>query len=478
MEASGIYFPAQHLLDASLSKRNKQNIPQSISQLNHFRKNETRRIACYTGTDYKVDLSPSDLSYLNDLPKTSIVGKKERSYDLDTLYHLLNQGCTEKQLNIVSWVLGRSPPTSEQKKFRALIASQLTKEKLSSVLLIILAAEQRYDVSNTDKDMLSKIADPFADILNWYQDSVNMSNSSKENVSVSNSGTTGNPDIAYKTASNLEILPTNPERAKVAILHFVSWAEVMAKAYQRDDIARQRLKMRREQEDQRKNQAIKQLNSSPVDDIELSSGMEAEDSQLPTILSLKRVLMDIFSVEVAEKIIGQKVEDWWIDESNITIESESGKVDGSSVSHPLNNSHVDDLAMSLTISQSLDHANKQSLTDDHKSSSTGKINAQILAQMKHLMLGNENVCSDDGHSESTPSKQDNENSPHFSAQLKNIIEIKSFHELNKIKVRFDEEMLVLMRRQISDQLATFMLAYDYNDEEYQEYNGKLPPSHQ
>lgn len=469
MEASGIYFPAHSMADNLYSKKSKNDVPQSITQLNQFRRNETRRIACYTGTDYDIDLNSSQITFLNDLPKTSVLGKKERSFDLDTLNYLLNQEAPEKELNIVTWVIGRSPPTSEQKKFRALMQQQRSRKKASSVLLIILAAEQRYDVNNTEKDMLTKIADPFADFLNWYHDSLqSVDPNKKDNESDSASVIEAGLCSPFTIASNLGILPSKDVNAKVAVLHYISWAEVMAKAYQLDDVERQRLRLRSQEDQQKKNDITKnsKVGQQTLDEVDLDTSIEFADSQLPSILSLKEVLMRIFSVEVAEKIIGQKVEDWMPDEDTTHDErtSETGK---STASQHVND---DETGMSAMISHSLDFK-----SSDDRRSSTGKVNAQILAHMKQLMRGNDDY-SDDGQSVASNIKIDRGASPHFAAKQEMITEIKSFHELNKIKVRFDEEIQNFMQRQIDDQLATFLLAFDYDDKEYVEYEGKLRPN--
>jgi hypothetical protein len=452
MEASGIYFPAQQMIDSVQVKRNKSDVPQSINQINQFRKNETRRIACYTGTDYDIELHPTQLSFLSDLPKTSISGKKDRSFDLDTLHFLLNEKVGEKELNIVTWVLGRSPPTSEQKKFRALMSQHLWHEKHPSVLLIILAAEQRYDVTNTDKDMLSKIADPFADFLNWYNDSLQPPETKKDDESESGDAS---KNIAFHIASTLGILPVKDVHAKVAVLHYVTWAEIMARSYQLDDIERQRLKMRRDQEDQQ--------NMGKAEHDADSNLNPLSDSQLPTVMSLKEILMSIFSVEVAEKILGQRVEDWLPGESEDMLnDGKSQRFDGSNISQ-----------RDVEVMSGTSHVENEirSATDQ---SSVGKINAQVLAHMKQYIRVNDNP-SEDGHSVTSHAKIDRDKSPHFVAKKDLIKEIKSFHELNKIKDRFDTEMQALMKRQLDDQLATFLLAFDYNDEEYQEYEGKLRP---
>ena len=221
--------------------------------------------ACRSGVDLGVkdDLGEA---FWNKIPEEMIVTKKKqiRFYsDIDAVEGLLRRECNpqsldEPQINFVVWVLGKPPSDSELPKAENIFRLQAA-ARGRVALLIILASEFRYDLDTKKEDVIEKMANPFKHFIKRYNAVVSEYTEEEEEEGHSASFRFNGPKAACgalpKGASmwgkqlqglsvkkRKSIVGDNepdelPAAPRLKLLQLVSWAEVMAKSFVKEDKA-------------------------------------------------------------------------------------------------------------------------------------------------------------------------------------------------------------------------------------------------
>jgi hypothetical protein len=221
--------------------------------------------ACRSGVDLGVkdDLGEA---FWNKIPEKMIVTKKKqiRFYsDVDAVEKLLQRGCDpqsldEPQINFVVWVLGKPPSDIELSKAENIFRLQAA-ARGRVALLIILASEFRYDLDTKKEDVIEKMANPFKHFIKRYKTIVSEYTEDYEEEGHAASFRFNGPKTvrgavpkgASMWGKQLEGLSVKKRRSiagdnepdqlpcapRLKLVQLVSWAEVMAKSFVKEDRA-------------------------------------------------------------------------------------------------------------------------------------------------------------------------------------------------------------------------------------------------
>jgi hypothetical protein len=288
------------------------------------------------------------------------------------------------------------------KKFKSLLKEHVDSKNKQAVLLVILASEHRYDFSDKDTEPLKIVADPFLSLINAYTDGL-LSLTTGGNNNASNQRRVKSTGLAYLNDKLRKIETDN----RVSLLHFVSWAEVMAKSYIADF----------------ENNRIRRTAQSTSDD--------HPNNQLPTMLSLKETLESIFTIDATQRILQYNAND--------NSDSPSALVSSS----------VD--ASEQEFDKRLPKKSKAQEYQELKQQKSLKTFALQMTNGVKTTLFHKTEKKYELKLETPLQSPDEEKD-----ELMNSFEIQDFKELNEIKQRFEKEIIALLNLQLKDALSKIM----------------------
>jgi len=345
-----------------------------------------------------------------------------------------------KEANLVIWILGNCPNEEDLQKASMLMNFQAHRPIGNSALLIILAAEPRNDLDLRPEDgnhLLESIGNLFDPILHCYQKAIKTAKQTlREQSAMQNS---------------LKSIEIN----RLHLIHFVSWSEVMARAYRIDDDDAQ--------------QSKELLNEAGLL-LEKSTGLRTQGSQkvtegvgdydtvtssIPSIHALSKVLLSFMPSEVVEVVLQPEEEesqqshagkdgkirtlkgDKGLDVEEIASESEESSEDGRGRRRG-RGSTASGIAAAVT--KSVRYAS-DFLLNSAKQVSTGTTDLlnTITPQKDPVVSNMSDSKSRDENSNTTPSKKDPT--------------IRSFKQVKDMKKRYDREIELLVAADIKKYMS-------------------------
>ena len=355
-----------------------------------------------------------------------------------------------KTINLVVWLLGKCPSREDMEKISLLMEFQATKPIGNSALLVVLAAEPRYDLeyANTESGtalLMKALGHPFEPLLQCYQ---KVEKRSKQKYRES---------MAASKIRNFGF-----EMTRLKLIHFMTWSEVMAQAYELDD---EHLEQQHQQ--QMKSEGIHffditaQAKSILPPTTSSKPEIIPESNSIPTVGSLRKVLADFLPAEVMD-IVLRSEEDSEISTKRGNsggsgggkggFQDEEGQSDSEDNSVTEEGSEADDgvngmmnaMTKSVRLAGdflSLAWASGSTGSPVGKSATTAETRQSAINRRRSKPHRD---ATDEKRKSSTSSKKEH---------VKDMNQVRSFKQVSDMKVRFDREMKILMKVRIKQYVS-------------------------
>lgn len=205
-----------------------------------------------------------------------------------------------KQSDVLLWVLGKCPPDHLLEAIGAMIERHVLSEN-KTALLIILSAENRFDLNEDDSDNIEAIGNPFRKFLQVYYDALGRAKAVRAGDSKTKVSKSNNDDDAKHSQM------FHDGAYNLCLVHFVTFKEIMMRSFlEMDRTTAEKLE--------------KATNASSATSKVGKSASESVDL-LPTYGAVLNILKFFMPMSVAESIIGlDEVEE---NEEDVNIEDDS-----------------------------------------------------------------------------------------------------------------------------------------------------------
>ena len=298
LEASTIYQPCIIRTEEESSFTHSK----SLEEMHRRKQNKMKMLASNVGTS--MTLNDTAASFWGSVPP-NLLSKSRPSLDAEGLETLLSrpnldQMASNKRAKIVFWVVGLSPCASVLHQTSKIIERHLLNPKLKNIaLVILLAAETRYDLDECLEASLVTTSEPFSALIACFDEAVarackrlaaRKEASSSETDQVKLNAETQQRRFRSKKNS-LAFIPA----PNVMMLHFLTWAEAVAQSFIQDN---------REEDTY-----LKMILSGKNIDTLKNDKNSSDVFHLPSIVTMKRVLNQYFPEECIDRVIGRDEEE-------------------------------------------------------------------------------------------------------------------------------------------------------------------------
>ena len=248
LEATSLYLPcllASEVVDDSHSVKSSSKSVKSV-------KSFTSGMSSGSNTKTNTSLIQADISEKKrnklrasistcGLPKTqargtelwSFIDEKFKThsslFDVDIEFinaFLLHRDKNEmpiKQSDVLLWVLGKCPPSHLLEALGAMIERHILSEN-KTALIIMLSAENRFDLDEVDNENINAIAHPFAAFLKIYYDALSRAKSVRAGDRKITTAPFSEDDAKYSKMFH-------DGAYNVCLIHFVTFKEIVMRSF-------------------------------------------------------------------------------------------------------------------------------------------------------------------------------------------------------------------------------------------------------
>ena len=460
-----------------------------------FRQLELRKQLCYIDSGNTLSSSGKSFSFWSGMSPTEVWTKmasrlrplvfcghprRSNSVDVHAIEMLLSRSMADmsllqtgssgdsKTVNLVVWFLGDCPNQEDLEKIALLMEFQATRPIGNSALLIILAAEPRYDLEDNNghmkeeakNNLLKALGHPFDPLIQCYQRAIRKAKQ------------------IYRENHHDSLT----EIRRLNLIHYQTWPEVMALAFERDAELQRKAaaesinstNSNNHNSDGHADSLLPSLgwgvqlegiltsqiqNTGKEKEAALASGSKdgaslSEASSSPSVEALRAVLLEFIPEEVVERILFDSEE---IDQiSNATSSGKTPTKEEAvedSASESSESTHREDTDISGAVLNAM--AKSVRLAGDFFASAfkaTTFTNEQAADDEAAAALQKKRRSSDDNN---TNNINDNNIKPRKGGKRKSARgngnvgqQIQSFKQLRAMKARFDVEMRILLSSKV------------------------------
>lgn len=161
MEAAGSFHPVIKIPKEKFTAKSGTDLNVFMDQNNAY------KVACYAGTTFADQVNEHRLRRL--LPKRMLRRPKPHALEaINASLQLVNNN--PSTVAPIIWILGKNPGKRDLADLKELTARMRDHQDVLStkMLIIVLAAEHRYDVSNGDAGLIESIAYPFSRVMKLF----------------------------------------------------------------------------------------------------------------------------------------------------------------------------------------------------------------------------------------------------------------------------------------------------------------------